>query len=68
MNHVAEPGGDWRAVLFVVGHGGGKAALLLGELLCAFGLCFWIAELPADTANPRHVGANFSRHIWLWFV
>lgn len=68
MNHVAELGRDWRAVLFVVGRGGGKAALSLGELFCALGLCLWITELPTDTANPRHVGANFSRHIWLWFV
>lgn len=68
MNHVAELGRDWRAVLLVVGHGGGKAALLLGALLRTTGLGFWIAKLSANAANLRHVGANFSRHIWLWFV
>lgn len=68
MNHVAELGWDWCAVLFVIGHGGGVTALLLSALLCAFGLGFRIAKLSANAANLRHVGANLARHVWFRFV
>lgn len=68
VNHVVELGRDGRAVLLVIGHGGGKSALLLGALLRATGLGFRITKLPADAANLRHVGADFAWHSGFWIV